>query len=219
MNQNCDPPDSDDLGDGFLCDTCVTEESRDSHEPCPEDPRNETTRVPGNTEGTIPKERTTITAHTRPKTAFTKARIVSTTTTYGRQRGRESEDSLTGLYPDPTEFSEDDDNSNPRCSPLRCTIPRSDSSDDVVGLDTSSESSNSTAELKRGESARTLGFSTRERRDRLLGRAADRVKELASLLHTPVSGRRGADATLSKADIKQKIKELCTMQRHLKELM
>jgi hypothetical protein len=62
-----------------------------------------------------------------------------------------------------------------------------------------------------------FGFSTREKRDRLLGRAADRVEELASLLHTPVNKRRGADAALSKADIKQQIEELCTMQRQLKE--
>ena len=179
------------------------EESRDSHGPCPEDPRNETTRVSGSTEGAIPKERTTIAANTRPKTAFTKARVVSTVTDYGRagttkrkdghnytspqrQVNRDSEESSTGHYSDPTEFSEDDDDSNPKCSPLRCTVPHSESSDDVVELDTSSESSNNVAgldtdsvssnkavELEQEEPAMNFGFSTRERRDRLLGRAAD----------------------------------------------
>jgi hypothetical protein len=147
-----------------------------------------------------------------------------------RQVNRDSEESSTGHYSDPTEFSEDDDDSNPKCSPLRCTIPHSESSDDVIelntssessnhvaGLDTDSVSSNSAVELEREEPAMNFGFLTRERRDRLLGRAADRVEELASLLNTPVNKRRGADAALSKADIKQKIEELCTMQRQLKE--
>jgi hypothetical protein len=207
MYQPCDPPDPNDLGDGFLCETCNTvfdtEESRDYHELCPEDPRNETTRVSGSTEGAIPKERTTIAANTRPKTAFTKARVVSTVTDYGRagttkrkdghnytspqrQVNRDSEESSTGHYSDPTEFSEDDDDSNPKCSPLRCTVPHSESSNDVVELDTSSESSNNVAgldtdsvssnkavELEQEEPAMNFGFSTRERRDRLLGRAAD----------------------------------------------
>ena len=43
MYRPCDPPDLDDLGDGFLCQTCntvfETEKSWDFHEPCPKTPK------------------------------------------------------------------------------------------------------------------------------------------------------------------------------------
>ena len=87
----------------------------------------------------------------------------------------------------------------------------SESSNNVAGLDTDSVSNNSAVELEREEPTVNFEFSTRDRRDRLLGRAADRVEELALLLNTPVNKRRGADAALSKTDIKQKIEELCNV--------
>jgi hypothetical protein len=82
-------------------------------------------KAPDNLEDGDPKEVTAarvVTPH-KTKAAFTNAHVVSTPTTYGRNYAREGDGSSvgTGHHSDPKEFDEDNDDSNPSCSPTcRC---------------------------------------------------------------------------------------------------
>ena len=115
-------------------------------------------RISSDAESAIPKKGRAIQKATRkPKTVFMAAHVVTTATSYRRNDAKrsigghnctppqhkidhKSKDSSVGHYSDPTEFSDNEDDSNPQCDPT-CTIPHSESSNSVVELSTDSDES------------------------------------------------------------------------------
>jgi hypothetical protein len=175
----------------------------------------------------------------KTKAAFTNAPVVSTSTTYGRNdatmardghnyvpprgdsRGdtnydREGDGSSVGSghHSDPKEFDEDDDDSDPSCRP---TCPKGSRCKKCY---TSSEGNgDSESEPGDNEVGATVSLETylQGQRDRLSGRAADRIEQLLLMLNNPADGGRGGGAALSKPEIERQIERLYKFQRQLDE--
>ena len=127
---------------------------------------------------------------------------MSTRTSFGQSYAGEDDDSLegSGHNSDPKEFDEDDDDSNPSCSPTcccnRCYTSGESGEEDEPKPDGNEEGA--VVRIMNPES-RTTG----------------RIRQLLSMLDDPVNPHVNP-LRLSRREIEQRIERLCTFQQHPK---